>query len=230
MINRSLRKKVIFISYESFENLDHNKKQCIINAGFSVFAEYGYTKASVDDIIKKAGISKGSLFYYFKSKQNFFNYLYEYCGKMMEKAIDSPGPDGSPSYMTYTDFFERLNAIQLLKLKANSDYPQMANFIKKIVFDTSAVAQQAIANIIEKYSGDRIREFFKGLDCSKFKDGIDPMMVMQLIVWCSEGCLNQIQLEDKAMKGLSQSAPDFEKVIELYMKYVELFKKNFYKD
>lgn len=221
---------MILISYESFENLDDSKRQSIINAGFSVFAEYGYTKASVEDIIKKAGISKGSLFYYFKSKQNFFNYLYDYCGKMMEMAIDSPGTDGSPSYMVYTDFFERLNAIQLLKLKANSNYPQMANFIKKIVFDTSAEAQQAITNIVEKYSVDRIREFFKGLDYTKFKDGIDPMMVMQLLIWCSEGCLNQIQLEDKAMKGLSQTAPDFEKVIKLYFKYVELFRKNFYKE
>jgi hypothetical protein len=56
------------------------------------------------------------------------------------------------------------------------------------------------------------------------------MMVMQLLIWCSEGCLNQIQLEDKAMKGLSQTAPDFEKVIKLYSKYVELFRKNFYKE
>lgn len=221
---------MITIRYESFENLDEEKKQKIINAGFSIFAEYGYTKASVEDIVKLAGISKGSLFYYFKSKQNFFNYLYEYCIKIMLKTINSPGPDSMPAYMKYTDFFDRLNAIHLLKMEANSQYPQMAGFIKKIVFDSSAVAQQAISNMLGQYSADSISKFFSGLELSKFKDGIDPRMVMQLLIWCSEGCLNQIQLQNKSVKGKTQSTEDFEKATELYFKYVDLFRKNFYKD
>ena len=144
------KREVILIPYESFENLEEKKKLSIINAGFTVFAEYGYTKASVDEIVRTAGISKGSLFYYFESKQNFLIYLYEYCGKLMEKIVDSPGSDGSPSYMAYTDFFERLYAIQVLKMKATADYPHMSNFLKKIVFDTSTVVQEAMTNINER--------------------------------------------------------------------------------
>lgn len=221
---------MISISYESFENLDEIKKQSILNAGFSVFAEYGYTKASVEDIVKLAGISKGSLFYYFKSKQNFFNYLYEYSISFMEKAISTPQPDGEPSYMIYNDFFERLNAIQLIKMKASTEYPQMGNFLRKIVFDTSSVAQKALSTMILKYSGDKLRDIFKGIDYSKFKEGIDPMMVIQLLIWCSEGCISQIQQEDKASLGSNHFAPDFEKVTALYYKYVDLLRKNFYKD
>jgi len=221
---------VIFISYESFENLDENKKARIINAGFSVFAEHGYDKASVDDIVKLAGISKGSLFYYFKSKHNFFNYLIDCCLKITEKTINVPDSEGKASYLKYTDFFERINAIHLLKMKTNLEYPQMAAFMKKVIFDSSAVAQEAIKNIIQNYSGDRIKEFFAGLDLAKFKDGIDPMMVIQLLVWCSEGCVNQILMQHKMAGGFGQSEPDFEQVIALYYKYVDLFRKNFYKE
>jgi len=221
---------MISINYNSFEHLDEIKKQKIINAGFSVFAEYGYAKASVEDIVRLAGISKGSLFYYFKSKQNFFNYLYDYCTELMKKTINSPGPDGRPSYMQYTDFFERLNAIQLLKMKANLQYPQMAAFIKKVIFDTSAEAQEAISNIIRKNTADSITDFMKGLDLSRFKDGVDPMMVLQLLIWSSEGCVNQIQMQTLASSGQRQAEPDFEKVVELYYKYVELFRNNFYKE
>jgi len=221
---------MISIGYDSFENLDEKKKQKIINAGFSVFAKYGYTKASVDEIVKLAGISKGSLFYYFKNKQNFFNYLYDYCINIMQNTINSPDQEGKPSYLKYTDFFERLSAIQLIKMKANLTHPQMGAFIKKMIFDSSSVAQDAIKNMIAKYQDSSIKEFLTGLDLSKFKDGIDPIMVIQLIIWCSEGCINQVQMQHKTATGPEQAEADFEQVVRLYYQYVELFRKNFYKD
>lgn len=223
------RKVMISINYESFENLDESKKQRIINAGFSVFAEYGYAKASVDDIVKLAGISKGSLFYYFKSKENFFHYLYDYCIKVIKQAVNDPGPDGKPSYLQHTDFFERLNAVFALKMKANLEYPQMANFIRKIIFDSSSEARDALNNLITKYTEESVNLFLTGIDFSKFKNGIDPRMVMQLLIWCSEGCVNQIQIQNKDV-ALSKPEADFDKVIELYYSYVDLFRKNFYKE
>lgn len=224
------KERMISISYESFENLDEKKKQKIINAGFSVFAKYGYAKASVDEIVKLAGISKGSLFYYFQNKQNFFNYLYDYSMNIMHNAINSPDLNGKPSYLKYTDFFERLNAIQLMKMKANLAHPQMGAFIKKMIFDSSSVAQDAMKNMITKYQDSSIKEFLTGLDLSKFKNGIDPLMVIQLIIWCSEGCVNQVQTQHQASMDLDQAEADFEQVVRLYYRYVELFRKNFYKD
>lgn len=221
---------MIFISYESFENLDEKKKQRIINAGFGVFAKYGYDKASIDEIVKLAGISKGSLFYYFKAKKNYFNYLYDYSVRVIGQALNGPDPDGEPLYMKYTDFFERLNAIQLIKMKANLTYPQMAAFIKKTIFDSSNQAQEAIKNMIAKYSENSIKDFLTGLNLSKFKDGIDPAMVLQLLIWCSEGCINQMQMQQQSAIDPEQCETCFEKVVGLYNQYVELFRKNFYKD
>ena len=189
---------MIYISYESFENLDENKKLTIINAGFKVFAEHGYAKASIDDIVKTAGISKGSLFYYFESKKNFIKYLYEYCATRMEGIVDSPGTDGKPSYMAYTDFFERLSAIQLLKMKATTEYPHMSKFMKRIVFDSSPVVKELLTSFNTKYIQERAMLFFQGLDYSKFKEGIDPMMIIQLLTWCSEGLLDGLLQEQSS--------------------------------
>lgn len=217
------------IPYESFEKLDEKKKLNIINAGYTVFARYGYDKASVDEITKAAGISKGSLFYYFETKKNFFIYLYEYSGNLMQKLVDSPDKDGAPAYMAYTDFFERLNAVYLLKIKAGMDYPYMASFLKKIVFDTSHVAQEVISDINRKYIRERGMAFLQGLDYYKFKEGIDPAMVIQLLTWCSEGCVNQV-LAEQAETGSHNSTPDFDQVAKLYMKYVRMFRMSFYKE
>lgn len=44
----------------------------IIDAALEVFVEHGYAAARLDDIAKKAGISKGSLYRYFNSKAELF--------------------------------------------------------------------------------------------------------------------------------------------------------------
>jgi AcrR family transcriptional regulator len=195
-----------------------------------VFAEHGYAKASVDEIVKEAEISKGSLFYYFESKQNFYMYLYEYSGEQLEKLVDSPGPDGKPSYMQYTDFFERLKSIQLLKMEHSLAYPHMSNYMKKAVFDTASVIRERISEVNNKYTKERAMLFFQGLDYSKFKEGVDPMMVIQLLTWTSEGCANQVMQRELLKTGTKKPAPDFNEVSQLYFAYVEMFRKNFYKD
>lgn len=221
---------MIDIQYESFEKLDEVKRQSIINAGFKVFGENGYKKASIETIIVEANISKGSLFYYFESKKNFFLYLYEYSGKQMEMLIDFPGTDGVPSYMKYTDFFERLNAIQLLKMKHSSEFPHMYTFMKKAVFETEPTVMEGIKNINQYYTVERATIFFQNLDYYKFKDSIDPMMVIQLITWCSEGCANQLLLKDKMNPSSGRTSFDFNEIIDLYQKYIKLFRDNFYKE
>ena len=64
--------------FSEFERLNDDKKNNIINASIHVFAQKGYKKAATDDIIQFAGISKGSLFVYFKNKQNLFLYVYDF--------------------------------------------------------------------------------------------------------------------------------------------------------
>lgn len=218
------------ISYKSFENLEETKKQKIINAGFQVFAEHGYAKTSVDEIIKAADISKGSLFYYFESKKNFYLYLYNYCGEQMERLIDNPGEDGNPSYMQYTDFFERLSCIQELKMKHSADYPYMYNFMKKVVFDSSPVIRGEISKVNAKYVKERAMAFYQGLDYSKFKKGIDPMMVIQLLTWISEGCANAAVMKNKLTGDSNRNEMDFKDILVTYDAYVDMLRKNFYKE
>lgn len=44
----------------------------IIDAALEVFVEHGYAASRIDDIARKAGISKGSLYRYFDSKADLF--------------------------------------------------------------------------------------------------------------------------------------------------------------
>jgi len=46
------------------------RKQQIIEAAASVFARKGFYQASMDDIVQESGLSKGGLYWYFKSKDD----------------------------------------------------------------------------------------------------------------------------------------------------------------
>lgn len=55
--------------YEAFEKQPQAKKDLILKVAIEEFVKNGYEKASTDIITSRAGISKGILFHYFKSKK-----------------------------------------------------------------------------------------------------------------------------------------------------------------
>lgn len=54
---------------KQFENIRANKKHLIMEAALDVFAQKSYHGASMNDIAKKAGVSKGLIYNYFESKE-----------------------------------------------------------------------------------------------------------------------------------------------------------------
>lgn len=54
---------------QQFEEIRENKRGIILEAALYLFAEKGYYATSIQEITKKAGISKGLLYNYFESKE-----------------------------------------------------------------------------------------------------------------------------------------------------------------
>ena len=59
----------------TFFNLPIEKKKKIMNAAKSEFVEYSFYDASINRIIKNAGISRGSFYMYFENKEDLFLYI-----------------------------------------------------------------------------------------------------------------------------------------------------------
>lgn len=49
-----------------------DKKNNLLEAATTIFAEKGYKNASVDEIVEKAETAKGTFYYHFKSKEDLF--------------------------------------------------------------------------------------------------------------------------------------------------------------
>ena len=72
-----------------------DKKELILNAAREIFAEKGYHIATSEEIAKRAGVGKGTIYQYFESKQAIFaemhqRYLKEYSDSVVA-LIDENG-------------------------------------------------------------------------------------------------------------------------------------------
>ncbi|MFZ5354072.1 MAG: TetR/AcrR family transcriptional regulator [Bacillota bacterium] len=55
------------------------RRQEILNKAFEVFSDKGYSQASMEDIVKHSGISKGGIYTHFKSKEEIFLAIADQC-------------------------------------------------------------------------------------------------------------------------------------------------------
>ena len=62
---------------ERFYRLPEAKKQVIRQAAIKEFARVPFEKASINQIIQNADISRGSFYTYFEDKQDVVRYIFE---------------------------------------------------------------------------------------------------------------------------------------------------------
>lgn len=189
-----------------FENLSEEKKSRILNAAFEVFGKYGYHKASINDIAKRAGISKASLFYYFENKESLYFYLHDFA----TLSIAARMQEGTE------DLFECIRLSTRLKFEIFKKYPSMYGFLKSIVFEDDTVLSQLKLRNTETIA-EANRLLFKNVDWNRLLIS-DFKEVMNLLSWVSEGCI-------KANAHLTS-----EEIVTEVNKYLNYLKKALYKE
>ncbi len=91
---------------ENFDENSLNTEERILQAAIEIFALKGYDATGVDEIAKKAKVSKPLIYYYFKSKKNILE-------KLIERYIKSYFPEKEDYIQEITsinkeDLYERL--------------------------------------------------------------------------------------------------------------------------
>ncbi len=70
------------------ELVDSRRKD-ILDAAMALFAGHGYASTTMDEVAAAAGISKGSVYNYFKSKQDLFTQLFNQAVLKNEEEVDA---------------------------------------------------------------------------------------------------------------------------------------------
>ena len=206
--------------YTNFEKLDESKKERILNAALAEFARNGYRKASTNEIVKEAGISKGILFHYFKDKLNLYRYLYDYAIQTLMN--DLYGKLSSES----SDFIERIMEITRAKGQLVLKHPELFRFIETAYLDDAEEARSYMDERTSLLLKEAQEKMLSGIDISKFKDGIDIPMAMQIITWTFDGYGKTVFTKAKA----EGADIDYQRIFIESEKYLKLLKKMLYKD
>ncbi|SKA79487.1 transcriptional regulator, TetR family [Caloramator quimbayensis] len=174
----------------SFDNLPEDKKNKIIQSALNEFAAKGYERASTNVIVENAEISKGLLFYYFKSKKGLYIFLLNYVIPIMYQKFYEYAD------MNITDFFERLKNWQVAKLTLFEKLPLETKFLIKAFTDIPKELKNDILIIYSKYTQDGFRMIFDNIDYSNFRNDIDKQKAINTIIWTLESYGNKYMKEN----------------------------------
>jgi AcrR family transcriptional regulator len=111
-----------------YDNLDPAMQRRLLDAAQAEFTEHGYEAASLNRIIATAGMSKGSLYYYFENKADLYGTLTEDIGARLNARIFADGlpePDGS--------FWEFLEVATHRKLQFLLEHPHLARLFGDVL-------------------------------------------------------------------------------------------------
>lgn len=201
---------------KKFLQLSKEKQLRIINAGMECFGKHGYKKALTDDIVAKAGISKGLLFHYFENKKSFYMYLFDFCEVLMRKSIKYD------EIKEIDDFFELLQYGTQKKLKLIHKYPYIVDFILKAYLSQKEVVTPEVNQRVDQIMDTVFDDYFQFIDRSKFKDDIDIQQVYQMLIWMAEGYLLDHQRQGKSF--------DVDEMLEVFNNWIDMFKRMVYKE
>ena len=210
---------MVLIIYSKFNNLKPEKQKQIINAAIKEFVRNGFEKASTNEIVKRANISKGSLFNYFNSKKDLYLYWIEYSSKAivnLNEEID----------LSETDLFKRIERVALQKFYVQQKYPQAFEFLASTKQEESVEVKDIIKQRLNPIYNQAINKLYKDIDYSKFREGVDIEKAIEILNWTMFG------VGEKGLKELftfDDIGRFGEKYLEEWNVYAELLKYSFYK-
>lgn len=200
---------------EIFNKLDEEKRLAIINSGLEIFSIYGFQKSSTDLIARKAGISKGLLFYYFKNKLSYFEFLFEYSQKIISSSIDMD------LCRKTRDFFEILECVIDQKYKLLTKYPHIFNFIVVAYWSNDNRIIDIVSNKVISYDNFNIYEYLDNIDKSKFKNEEDIHKVIEMLSLMLDGYIqNKLKMNEDI---------DINEIMKKYKVWTSLLKEAVYK-
>jgi AcrR family transcriptional regulator len=166
------------------------KRNEILQASMKVFAQKGLANTKMTDIAEAAGIGKGTIYEYFKNKNEIFEASYQYFFEAMETSI-------AKKIFKVTDPVEKLKT--LFRAMGDLFVGESADFMEIMLdFWAEAVRQKdmqkmALINLHKIY--DDFRQIIsaildEGIRLGKFKP-VNTFLISSLMIGMTDGIMLQ---------------------------------------
>lgn len=155
-------------SSKTFDNLPDEKRERVLDEATKEFAEHGYHQASINRIVDRLGIAKGSLFKYFGNKQKLFEYLFGHAVARFKRPLkvirDTPG----------NDFFERIEQSFLVSGRFVDAHPHIYSIYLKMLFNENFPLREKFLGEIRQAHAKYLRQLIEdGVETKQLPADID---------------------------------------------------------
>lgn len=185
-------------------DVSEERKDQILDAASEVFAKKGVHETRMDDIVKQSGLSKGTLYWYFKSKDeivlNIFERIFSREFKDLENLVNEDGT-ATERLIRFANHTSEDVKRMLCLMPLAYEFMGWA-FRKKFV-------QNAFKLYINKFMDILVPVIQQGIDSGEFRD-IDPQSAAITLGAIFEGTIllwvydnNLVDTEKQIREGIS---------------------------
>jgi len=123
----------------TFFNLPAEKQQRIITIAVEEFSANGYQKASLNNVVKRSEISKGSLYQYFENKEGLFFHIFECFTELVKGTANA-----ALAPLTAADFFAQLEAIIWAGIRFIDTHPEYFQIYLRVLFEQDVPCREEL--------------------------------------------------------------------------------------
>lgn len=204
-----------FMPSKQFEQLSEDKKNSIIEACLFEFAKSGVINASTNSIVKNCGISKGSLFKYFETKDELCFYLFEMVTNEMLGDLTDRMKDFS------SEIFQKIIDYSVWETSWYIDNPVKGRFVIAVASEKDSEFVEKLQNRFGAKSDNVYLSLMNNLNEDDLK--VDTTTLSNLIKWVIEGYNKEF------LSGIDMNGSTLQDLKDEYMKgltgYIDAIKK-----
>ena len=154
----------------TFSNLPSEKQERVLDAAIDEFSRWGYEKASINRMVGRLGIAKGSIFQYFGSKKNLYFHIFEYAVGLVRRSLK-----GVKAETEGEDFFIRLSKSLRAGVYFIQRYPRIYQIYLKMLFQEDFPFRADLLRTIRIFSMDYLRPIVEeGMKRGELRHSLDP--------------------------------------------------------
>jgi len=155
--NRPIQKQVVSASPSAGRaERTADRRQAIIEAAFETFIEQGYAATRLDDVAKRAGVAKGTIYLHFKDKQTLFEELVRSAIVPLASRLAAPPPEIGSVRAVLESFASnfvrevtttRRSALVRLVMAEGPRFPAIADFYYREVVSRGLAGMRALIEL-----------------------------------------------------------------------------------
>jgi len=188
-----------------------DKREAILRAAIVVFARTGFFNAKVADVAREAGVADGTVYLYFKSKEEILHSIFD-------RSVDAAVAEAKKTLATMDDPREKLRQIALLHLeRLGADRDLAIVFQVELRGSTKFMEEFSAAGFAEYLSLIR-STFEEGQRAGLFRSDLNSKVVSKIFF----GALDEMATNWILSKRRYKLGPMADQVLDIFLNGVNV--------